>query len=95
MLSCLTREERTIGEQRELEDDRLRALREAYRVVRPGGVIVAAAISRFASTYDGLLRGFLEPPGFEEISHSDCGRSLGSEEQQDHIYFGMRAASCE
>jgi ubiquinone/menaquinone biosynthesis C-methylase UbiE len=48
-------------------DDRLRALREAYRIVRPGGVLAAAAISRFASTYDGLLRGFLEDPGFEEI----------------------------
>jgi len=48
-------------------DDRLQALREAYRIVRPGGVLAAAAISRFASTYDGLLRGFLEDPGFEGI----------------------------
>jgi ubiquinone/menaquinone biosynthesis C-methylase UbiE len=52
-------------------DDRLQALREAYRVVRPGGVIAAAAISRFASTYDGLLRGFLEDPRFEEIVEHD------------------------
>jgi ubiquinone/menaquinone biosynthesis C-methylase UbiE len=42
-----------------LRDDRIRALREAWRVVRPGGVVVVAAISRFASTIDGLLRGFL------------------------------------
>jgi ubiquinone/menaquinone biosynthesis C-methylase UbiE len=52
-------------------DDRLKALREAYRVVRPGGVLAAAAISRFASTYDGLLRGFLEDPGFEVIVERD------------------------
>ena len=52
-------------------DDRLQALREAYRVVRPGGVVAAAAISRFASTYDGLLRGFMEDPGFEEIVERD------------------------
>ena len=51
--------------------DRLQALREAYRVVRPGGVVAAAAISRFASTYDGLLRGFLEDPRFEEIVEHD------------------------
>jgi ubiquinone/menaquinone biosynthesis C-methylase UbiE len=52
-------------------EDRLQALREAYRIVRPGGVLAAAAISRFASTYDGLLRGFLEDPGFEEIVERD------------------------
>jgi len=52
-------------------DDRLQALWEAYRVVRPGGVVAAVAISRFASTYDGLLRGFLEDPRFEEIVERD------------------------
>jgi len=52
-------------------DDRLQALREACRVVRPGGVAAAAGISRFASTYDGLLRGFLEDPRFEEIVQRD------------------------
>jgi ubiquinone/menaquinone biosynthesis C-methylase UbiE len=51
--------------------DRLQALHEAYRVVRPGGVVAAAAISRFASTYDGLLRGFLEDPMFQEIVERD------------------------
>jgi ubiquinone/menaquinone biosynthesis C-methylase UbiE len=52
-------------------DERLQALREAYRVVRPRGVVAAAAISRFASTYDGLLRGFLEDSRFEEIVERD------------------------
>jgi ubiquinone/menaquinone biosynthesis C-methylase UbiE len=52
-------------------DDRLQALREAYRVVRPGGVLAAAAISRFASTYDGLLRGYLKDPSFGEIVERD------------------------
>jgi ubiquinone/menaquinone biosynthesis C-methylase UbiE len=52
-------------------DDRLHALQEAYRVVRPGGVVAAAAISRFASTYDGLLRGFLEDTRFQDIVERD------------------------
>jgi SAM-dependent methyltransferase len=47
--------------------DRVRALAEARRVLRPGGVAVAAAISRFASTCDGLLRGYLDEPGFEAM----------------------------
>jgi ubiquinone/menaquinone biosynthesis C-methylase UbiE len=48
-------------------DERVGALAEARRVVRPGGVVAAAAISRFASTFDGLLRGRLDEPGFEAM----------------------------
>jgi ubiquinone/menaquinone biosynthesis C-methylase UbiE len=50
--------------------DRISALGEARRVLRPGGVL-AAAISRFASTLDGLLRGYLDEPGFEAIVERD------------------------
>jgi Methyltransferase domain len=38
-------------------DQRLRALREAWRVVRPGGPVFVAAISRWAPRLDGELRG--------------------------------------
>jgi len=45
--------------------DRRRALAEARRVLKPGGVLAAAAISRFASTIDGLVKRYLEDPAFE------------------------------
>lgn len=47
--------------------DRLRAWAEARRVLRPGGVVVAAAISRFASTVDGIAGGLLRDPRFAGV----------------------------
>jgi SAM-dependent methyltransferase len=52
-------------------EDRLRALAEARRVVRSGGVVVAAVISRFASLLDGTVRGFLSDPRFVAIVERD------------------------
>jgi len=51
--------------------DRLAALGEARRVLRAGGVVAAAAISRYASTFDGLFRGLLDEPGFEAVVEED------------------------
>jgi len=53
------------------QDDRLRALAEARRVVRRGGLVVAAAISRLASLIDGTVKGFLDDPRFVEIVERD------------------------
>jgi SAM-dependent methyltransferase len=52
-------------------EDRIAALREARRIVRAGGVVVAVGISRFASLIDGLCQGYLADPAFEEIVRGD------------------------
>jgi SAM-dependent methyltransferase len=52
-------------------DDRVRALAEARRVLRPGGVVVAAAISRYASLLDGLFRALIDDPEFVDILDRD------------------------
>jgi hypothetical protein len=57
-------------------EDRLRCLREAARVLRGGGPVVVAAISRFASTLDGLARGFLLEPEFEHIVENDIDQGV-------------------
>ena len=51
--------------------DRLAALAEAARVLRPGGLVVAAAISRYASALDGLAGGAIADPDFERIVERD------------------------
>jgi SAM-dependent methyltransferase len=50
--------------------DRIAALAEARRVLRPGGLALAVGISRFASMMDGMFRGLLaDPVGAAIIQH--------------------------
>lgn len=51
--------------------DRLAAISEASRVARPGGLVALAAISRFASLFDGLARGLLFDADFLAIAKAD------------------------
>jgi SAM-dependent methyltransferase len=52
-------------------DERVLALREAVRVARPGGAVVAVGISRYASLIDGLRRRILDDPIFRAIVERD------------------------
>lgn len=51
--------------------DRVRALSEAARVLRSGGVVFTAAISRFASAIDGIFSGYMKDPDFRSIVARD------------------------
>ena len=51
--------------------DRRQALAEAGRVLRPGGRLLAMAVSRFASLLDGLYQGWLGDPVFRPIVDQD------------------------
>ncbi|HEV2128069.1 MAG TPA: methyltransferase domain-containing protein [Thermomicrobiales bacterium] len=52
-------------------DDRATVLHEARRIVSPGGLVSVAAISRFASLFDGLVRGYLFDDEFALIVDRD------------------------
>ncbi len=67
--------------------DRLAAWREARRVLRPGGVMLAAAISRFASTLDGLRGGFFDDPAFAAMAERDLRDGQHRNPTGDPRYF--------
>jgi len=50
---------------------RRQALFEAWRVLRPGGRLLAMAVCRFASLLDGVYEGWLDDPIFRPIVERD------------------------
>jgi ubiquinone/menaquinone biosynthesis C-methylase UbiE len=63
--------------------DRMLCLREALRILRPGGTLVAVVISRFASTLDGLVSHLFDDPRFAMIAWEDLasGRHRGIDDK--------------
>lgn len=53
------------------KEDRLCALQEAHRVLAPGGVLFASAISRWASLLDGLAGDLFLDPDFAQALEGD------------------------
>jgi SAM-dependent methyltransferase len=69
------------------QSDRLQALREAHRILRPGGVLFSAAISRFASLIDGLASGFFQDPEFRKIIAADLASGQHRNPTNNPFYF--------
>ncbi len=69
------------------EDDRLLALREALRVLRPCGMVFAVGISRFASTLQGIARGFMDDPEFAAIVDRDLAEGQHRNPTDKKGYF--------
>jgi ubiquinone/menaquinone biosynthesis C-methylase UbiE len=67
--------------------DRARVLREVRRVLKPGGQLFAAAISRWASALDGLARDLYQDPRFAAIVERDLreGQHRNPTERLDYF----------
>jgi ubiquinone/menaquinone biosynthesis C-methylase UbiE len=68
-------------------EDRLACLREAERVLRPGGVVWCAGISRFASLFDSLSSGFFTDPAFAPIVKQDLENGQHRNPTGNPVYF--------
>lgn len=64
-------------------EERVAALVEARRVLRPGGTVVAASISRFAGLLEGLHRGWaaVHPAIVESGLHTGTHRNPGADQR--------------
>jgi SAM-dependent methyltransferase len=68
-------------------NERLKAICEARRVLRAGGVLLAVAISRFASALDGIGRGLISDPKFVRILDQDLRTGQHRNETGNLDYF--------
>jgi ubiquinone/menaquinone biosynthesis C-methylase UbiE len=68
-------------------EERLACLREARRVLRPGGLVWGAGISRFASLFDSLSGGFFDDPAFVPILTRDLEDGQHRNSTGNPIYF--------
>jgi SAM-dependent methyltransferase len=67
--------------------DRVSALTEAKRVLVPGGLLLAAYISRFASACDGIQEGALREPEFAAIVERDLTSGIHQNPTQRPEWF--------
>jgi ubiquinone/menaquinone biosynthesis C-methylase UbiE len=68
-------------------NDRIKSLEEAFRVLHPGGLVFAVAISHFASLFDSLRNGFFEDPSFAPILDRDLADGQHRNETGNPQYF--------
>ncbi|HZQ94224.1 MAG TPA: methyltransferase domain-containing protein [Candidatus Sulfotelmatobacter sp.] len=69
------------------KEDRLACLREARRVLKPGGLLWGAGISRFASLFDSLSNGFFRDPAFRPIVERDLEDGQHRNPTANPMYF--------
>jgi ubiquinone/menaquinone biosynthesis C-methylase UbiE len=69
------------------KEERIKALTEAKRVVKPGGMVLTAIISRYASLIDGFKRNLISDDRFEKILMDDLQNGVHKNDTDNLEYF--------
>ena len=69
------------------KDERLKSLMEAKRIVKPGGFVLSAVISRYASLFDGFKRDLIMDDQFEKMLVKDLTTGVHLNETDNPEYF--------
>ena len=66
--------------------DRVRALTEVRRVLRPGGVIAAVAIARYASAVIGIINGWIWDQSYRDMVREELVRGQHRRPSAWHVF---------
>ena len=69
------------------KEERLKALSEAKRVLKPKGVLLTAVISRYASLIDGFNRDLISDDQFQKMLIEDLNTGIHLNETENFEYF--------
>ncbi len=69
------------------KEERIQALSEAKRIVKPGGYILSAVISRYASLFDGFKRNLIVDDRFQKLLMDDLDTGIHINETENSEYF--------
>jgi SAM-dependent methyltransferase len=67
--------------------DRIQAIKEAKRVLKPNGILIAAIISRYASLIDGLNRNLIADVQFVKMLKQDLKTGIHINQTDNPEYF--------
>jgi ubiquinone/menaquinone biosynthesis C-methylase UbiE len=69
------------------EEERIKALSEAKRILKPKGCVLAAVISRYASLFDGFKRNLVVDDSFEKMLVNDLRTGIHLNDTKNPEYF--------
>jgi SAM-dependent methyltransferase len=69
------------------KQDRVKALSETKRILKPGGIMLAAIISRYASLFDGFRRNLVDDERFFALLKNDLRNGIHINKTENIEYF--------